>query len=179
RKSMVGRSNAVFGIATAGGECAHQIADFPACHLRSKLRDPTGHFQSEDGGCAWWRWVIAQSLCNVRTIHTCCMHLDQDLTRTGLGGRHFAYLENIRATARLMVDVFHPNLLESWLAGSLVVQVNTQNLTIPLPQSFSLASRRQRSGIGGRSSVRAPAVRGGRLSVRLAARRIWPAAGTI
>src|SRR5882757_1801311 len=84
RHQLAGGDGDAFGIAAAGEQRAHLVADFPALDARADGGNPTAAFQPEDGRRAGWRRIVPHALCNVRAIDARGDDVEQDLA----GGWH-------------------------------------------------------------------------------------------
>ncbi len=75
------------GIAAAGDECDHGIADGVSRRVGSKGRDLAGDLQAEHVGRAGWRRVVALALGDVRPVDAGSVDTDENLAVAGRGQR--------------------------------------------------------------------------------------------
>ena len=98
RQTSAGRSDAIFGIATAG----HERADLLADHLLGSgagSHHVAGDFQAEDVGCSRRRRIMAVPLENVGAVDARRGDLDQDLVRPWLAASAFDQRDRPRRPA--------------------------------------------------------------------------------
>jgi hypothetical protein len=70
---------AVLGVSTPGNERTNEIADIPVMNIGPDLLDRSRHLETRDIGRPGWWWIAALPLHDIRTVHACGGHLDEDV----------------------------------------------------------------------------------------------------